>query len=141
MYDCSAQTSNAICGTVLSTLDIYSINKSCCLLFVCFVELLKINEFENKRLKIKQNTAKIEADFQMNFDFGLGWTFFIVGKLVCLFNFVVSDTLHPTCFTTKSSKAWYTCALHPFSFDVTSLTACSPIDTGLRVTAAVVTCC
>ena len=27
LYDCSAQTSNAICGSVLSTLDIHSINK------------------------------------------------------------------------------------------------------------------
>ena len=31
LYDCSAQTSSAICGPVVFTmLDIYSINKSCC---------------------------------------------------------------------------------------------------------------
>ena len=54
--------------------------------------------------------------------------------------FCVSVTFHPTCFTTKSTIARYTCALHPFSFDVTSLAACSPIETRLRVAAAVVTC-
>ena len=30
------------------------------------------NRFFSKRLKIKQNTAKIAVDFYMNFDFKLG---------------------------------------------------------------------
>ena len=34
------------------------------------------SRFFSKWLKIKQNSAKIEADFLMNFDFWLGWTFF-----------------------------------------------------------------
>ena len=38
--------------------------------------------FFSKELKIKQNTSKIEADFQMKFDFRLGWSFFKVKKLV-----------------------------------------------------------
>ena len=40
------------------------------------------NGFFSKRSKIKQNTAKIGADFKMNFDSRLGQTFFKVRKLV-----------------------------------------------------------
>ena len=34
------------------------------------------NRFFSNQLKIKQNTAKIEADFLMYFDLRLRWTFF-----------------------------------------------------------------
>ena len=40
------------------------------------------NRFFSKRLKIKENGAKIEAEFEMYFDFRLGWTLFSVRKLV-----------------------------------------------------------
>ena len=40
------------------------------------------NGFFSKRLKMKQNTLKIEAHFYMYFDFRLGWTLFKVRKLV-----------------------------------------------------------
>ena len=36
--------------------------------------------FFSKRLKIKQNTAKIEAEFKIYFDFRLEWTLFKVRK-------------------------------------------------------------
>ena len=60
----------------------------------------------------------------------LGWT-----------DFCSSVVFNPTCFTPKSSIAWYTCALHPFSFHVTVLAACCPVETRLIMTAAIVACC
>ena len=68
---------------------------------------LKKQVFFSKWLKIKQNTAKIEANFQVNFDFRLGWTFFKVRILVSM-SARSQSWLCPLMFTKPWERGWTT---------------------------------